>query len=293
MKYQRLTKECIHCLISKFSKINAENNNPELEMEYLQKFLKILSSAKPEQSAPELVEEISKLHKDLFGISDSFSDLKKHFNNLLLSMEDEIKANVKKSENRLKTAVKYAMMGNYIDFGAVDNVNEETLFEHINNAENIEINKEEFSIFENELSKAGKLVFLTDNCGEIVFDKILIETVKELYPSLEIKVIVRGFPVLNDVTMEDVSEVGLDKIVPVFDNGSQVAGTCLHKISQTARDIIDQADIIISKGQGNFETLRGAEKNIYYIFMCKCELFAKRFKVPVFSGMFINDLRME
>ena len=88
----------------------------------------------------------------------------------------------------------------------------------------------------------------------------------------------------NDVTLADAKEVGLDKIVPVLDNGTDIPGTQLDKISVDAKRAVDSADLIISKGQGNFETLYGCGKNIYYIFLCKCDLFVRRFAMPRFSG---------
>ena len=108
-------------------------------------------------------------------------------------------------------------------------------------------------------------------------------------PNAQITVIVRGKPVLNDVTIEDAIQVGLTDIVNVIGNGSEIAGTYLEDISEEAKNVIDDADVILAKGQGNFETLRMCEKNIYYIFMCKCEMFAKRFQVPKYYGMLISD----
>ena len=132
-------------------------------------------------------------------------------------------------------------------------------------------------------------MYLTDNCGEIVMDKLLIEEIQKLNQKAEVTVIVRGLPVLNDVTMEDAIQVGLTEMVNVIGNGSEIAGTYLEDISEEAKNVIDDADVILAKGQGNFETLRMCGKNIYYIFMCKCEMFAKRFQVPRYYGMLIND----
>ena len=94
---------------------------------------------------------------------------------------------------------------------------------------------------------------------------------------------------LNDCTIEDAKQIGLDKLVNVYGNGTAVAGTVLEKISPDTKAIIDNADLVISKGQGNFETLHHCGKNIYYLFLCKCEMFAKRFNVQKFTGIFIND----
>ncbi len=119
--------------------------------------------------------------------------------------------------------------------------------------------------FREELSDARSLVYLTDNCGEIVLDKIAVKMLQKLYPHLSITVIVRGEPVVNDATMEDAAMCGLTELVPVIGNGSRVGGTWLPDISEEARQLLDRADVIIAKGQGNFETLNGCGLNIYYL----------------------------
>ena len=193
----------------------------------------------------------------------------------------------------LEQAIMYAMLGNYIDFGAMAKVDEETLNQMLDNTQSIRFEKEELENLRNDLAMAKKVVFLTDNCGEIVFDKLLIKTMSILYPNITIDAIVRGKPVLNDATMDDAKQVGLDLLVNVLDNGTDIAGTCLHKISELAKEKIEQADVVIAKGQGNFETMRYCKKNVYYLFLCKCKLFAERFGVPLYSGMLVNDLRIK
>jgi len=140
-----------------------------------------------------------------------------------------------------------------------------------------------------DLSKAKKLVFITDNCGEIVLDKVLIKSIKNKYPQVEITVMVRGGETLNDATMKDAQEAGMTELVKVIHNGNDIAGTCINKLSEEAVNCMNDADLILSKGQANFETLRGCGKNIYYIFLCKCDMFANRFGVEKYTGMFLND----
>ena len=123
-------------------------------------------------------------------------------------------------------------------------------------------------------------------------DKIFIKTILQEFPQISAEVIVKGNPVLNDATLEDALQIDLNSVVKVSHNSSGMAGTVLGDISDQALKKLDSADIIIAKGQANFETLRHCGKNIYYIFMCKCKLFADRFNLPKFSGMLLNDLRM-
>jgi uncharacterized protein with ATP-grasp and redox domains len=144
-----------------------------------------------------------------------------------------------------------------------------------------------------DLAKARRLVILTDNCGEIVMDKLLTETIHRLYPNLGITVLVRGGEVLNDATMEDAVQIGFDRMegITVLGNGDRLAGTDLTRISPEARAAITEADLILAKGQGNFETLQGCGLNIYYAFLCKCRFFADRFGVPVYTGMLVRERR--
>ena len=146
-----------------------------------------------------------------------------------------------------------------------------------------------FAMLSEDLDKAEELVYLLDNCGEIVADKLLVKVLKEQYPNINITVMVRGVEVLNDAVMEDAEEVGLTKLVKVIGNGNGVAGTQEDLLSREAREAIEKADIIISKGQGNFETIYGGGWNIYYLFLCKCAWFSERFGMERLKGVFINE----
>ena len=116
---------------------------------------------------------------------------------------------------------------------------------------------------------------------------------KEKYPQLDITVIVRGYPVVNDATMEDAEEIGLTDIVKVIGNGSNVGGTWFPGLSNEARTLLEQADVILAKGQGNFETMNDCGLNVYYLFLCKCDLFQRRFHAKELQGMFLNERRIQ
>ena len=120
-------------------------------------------------------------------------------------------------------------------------------------------------------------------------DKVLIDSIKTLCPQVDITVIVRGDDVLNDATLEDAKQTGLTESCRVIGSGNTIAGTYLPELSKEALDAFKAADVIISKGQGNFETLHHSGYNIYHMFLVKCDLFAKDFGVEKFSGMLIND----
>ncbi|MBR6720088.1 MAG: DUF89 family protein [Clostridia bacterium] len=290
MKRTRLNSACIECLIKKHLTAFPDDVKESDKLLYMQRMLGVLSGAREDMSAPEMVEEIDKIKEELFGRGDDYSKIKKHFNALMLKEESSLTSEIEKAKNPFKKALSFAMAANYIDFGAMYKVDEETLKESLYNKKEEDFPETE-KLYQ-DLKKAKHLLYITDNCGEIVADKIFIKEIMREFPSLSVKALVRGKDVLNDATIEDAEDVGLDLIVPVIKNGTGVPGTSIKKLSPEAREAFNEADVIISKGQGNFETLMYSGNNIYYIFMCKCAMFAKRFGVEPLTGMLINDLRM-
>lgn len=285
----RLNPECIPCIINKQIRCYPKEISEESAIEYMQRVLKVIADAPKTTSAPEIIHEIYAIQKEMFGYSRDYSDIKSHFNKLMLDLEPEIRSAVNHAPDTLKAAVQYAMMGNYIDFAAMENVDEQKLREFLDGAQSTPLDANTLESLKRDLSEAKTLVYLTDNCGEIVLDKILISVIRKQYPEIDITVIVRGAPAINDATVEDAIQTGLADMLPVMGNGSDIAGTCLDKLSDEARKKIDAADVLIAKGQANYETLQKSGKNIFYIFMCKCRLFAERFRVPLYQGILANE----
>ncbi len=285
----RLNPACISCLLKNRLEDFPEDTPIEKQIEYMQRVLKSLSETPKSVGAPVIVRTINQIQKEMFGYNKDFTHVKSHFNELMLKKSHDVRKKLNQSEEPLKLAIQYAMTGNYIDFGAMNNVDEEQLGQLLDRASVNPVDEQEYASLKADLEKAENIVYLTDNCGEIVMDKLLIEEIRKRNPNAQITVIVRGKPVLNDATMEDAIQIGLTEMINVIGNGSEIAGTYLEEISEEAKNVIDGADVILAKGQGNFETLRMCGKNIYYIFMCKCEMFSKRFQVPKYYGMLIND----
>lgn len=285
----RWNSECVKCMTRKFLDGCPESASEAERMEYLKHLFAILSSAKPEEGAPVVTYYIEQLQKKMFGVSADFTDIKRAFNELMLSQETRILADIKAADEPLKKAIQYVMCGNYIDFGVLDNVNDDQLLELLSKADTQKIDDTMYHELYTDLSHADQLTYITDNCGEIVLDKLMIQTIKSEFPAIKTDIIVRGMPALNDATMEDAVQTGLTDIANVTGNGTGIAGTFLPKISDEASRIIHNADVLISKGQGNFETLRGCGLNIYYIFLCKCRLFTERFHTKQYEGILTNE----
>ena len=284
-----LSADCTDCLIKRQMEAISEHDDEQLKTRYMNEVLKAIHDADDHLTAPVITAQISKLHKQYFGTSYSFTETKARYNRMLMQKEKHIAARIGAAQDQLLCAMKYARAGNYIDFGAMGYIDDEKLEKLLDSAQEEEINAGEYESFRDDLRKGTHLAYLTDNCGEIVLDKLLIQVIHEQYPHLDITVVVRGMPVLNDATMEDAQEVGLFAMTKVIPNGTEIAGTYLNGITKEARDVITRADLIISKGQGNFETLHGCGLNIYYMFLCKCDWFVKRFHLQRFKGVFVNE----
>jgi len=285
----KVSAECMHCLVKRQADNIKKYPDEEKKAEYLGKVLGIIANNAAEEPAPVLLSHIGRLHEEYFGKPFSFDELKKGYNAMMLEKEAEIRQKIREAADPLALALRFAQIGNFIDFGAMDSVDDGKLMEFLEQAETLPLSEDTYKKFTETLKTARKLVYMTDNCGEIVLDKLLLETIAKMAPHVECTIIVRGEPVLNDATMEDALQVGIENCGKVIPNGTNIAGTYIPWVSAEAKKALDEADILISKGQGNFESLHGCGLNIYYLFLCKCQWFMERFGLPQYSGVFINE----
>lgn len=285
----RWNSHCTQCLLKQHLTNYPDTATEEERLTYIRRLFSILTEIAPGESSPVVVNRILTLQKEMFDQFVDYTDIKKHFNQLMLEQEDWIYADISSATDPIRRALQYVMKGNYIDFGVLSDVNSEKLMELLSQAKDQTIDEQIFEELMQDLTSAKNMVLLTDNCGEIVLDKLLICTIMSQFPDLQIHVIVRGGHALNDATMEDACQVGLPDLVKVISNGTCLQGTYLPDISKEARDLLEQADVILSKGQGNFESLQYCGLNIYYLFLCKCDLFTKRFHTHLYNGILTND----
>jgi uncharacterized protein with ATP-grasp and redox domains len=201
---------------------------------------------------------------------DPFEELKSEYNKIALGLYPSLKTMVGKSQDPLWTATRLAIAGNVIDFGILTSVDIEGATDK---ALNNPLAVDDFEIFKKAISNADTIVYLADNAGEIVFDRLLIETLISF--GKNVTVVVKGGPVINDSTLKDALESGLTRICQVIDNGSDAVGTIVAWTSSTFQDTFNNAQLVISKGQGNFETLIGIQKNIFFLFQSKCNVVSK------------------
>ena len=292
---------CVSCLIKKQIDRYPQNAPREQVLTYMRRLGELMASLPDRTGGPAIMEAITDIRREVFGeaareVEADYSAIKCHFNALMLETvaRQGIFERIMTAADPLRVALGYAMTGNFIDFGAMDSVDETKLATLLADSPGrISPDLPAYADLRADLKTARRLVLLTDNCGEIVLDKLLAETIHRLYPTLSVTVIVRGGEVLNDATMEDALQVGIDRMdgITLLDNGDRMAGTDLTRISAKAHKAITEADLIIAKGQGNYETLGGCGLNVYYAFLCKCDFFASRFGVPVYTGMLVREKR--
>ena len=285
----RLNSDCMSCILKKELEHFPEDLPEDQRLLYKQKVLLLVGNAKPTMSPSEITGKIYEIQKKMFGRQVDYPGIKSFFNNKMMQYAEKTERWIREADDPLLRAIQFSMCGNYIDFGLPEAVEEQKLDQLLRESDQISVGEAMLSEIREELGKARSLVFLHDNCGEIVMDKLLLKEIRRQYPQLELISVVRGREVLNDVTIEDAEEVGLSEVARILPNGDDVAGTCLERISGECLETLEKADVILAKGQGNFETLRGCGYNVFYLFLCKCELFQNRFHVPAFTGMVIHE----
>lgn len=285
----RLNSMCIRCLVDKQEARVAKFKDEDKNASYMKEIAKIIGESDDEASSAYLVYLFNQVYRRYFGEVQDYSEIKKEYNSYVLDLEDELYREILKAEDPLAQSLIYARIGNYIDFGAMQHVEKETFLGLFRDEEKNRLDQNVYEEFLKDCINGKKFLLLADNCGEIVLDKLFLRELKKRFPHLELYVMVRGEEVLNDATMEDAEETGICGVAKVVSNGNGIGGTVEGMLSEEARQTLEQADIIMSKGQANFETLNGCGRNIYYSFLCKCDWFSGRFGVEKNTGMFIRE----
>ncbi|GAB4485644.1 MAG: ARMT1-like domain-containing protein [Thermodesulfovibrionales bacterium] len=214
---------------------------------------------------------------------DPFEKIKAEFNEIALGLYPALKQRVAESADPLWTASRLAIAGNIIDFGIFTSVDIEG---SVSRALAPGISRDDYASFREDLGKARRVLYLLDNAGEIVFDRLLIEEL--CAAGMDVTAVVKGGPVLNDVTIADARQAGIDRVCRVIDNGSDAIGTILEWTSPGFREEMQAAELIVSKGQGNFETLEPSGKRTYYLFQSKCDVVSAELGVAKGSMLLLK-----
>ena len=278
----RVNEACAECL---WDKQKHRSEDPA----YLAEIRQIIDSRREDDSAPYLVYLFQQVYRRHFGALNSYQQVKQEFNDLVLSLEDTIRARIHAAADPLAASLAYARAGNYIDFGAMNHVSGETLLELLDKAQLHDRDLPAYHSLTAQCRTAERFLLIADNCGEIVLDKLFLEQLRAAFPQLRLTVLVRGEEVLNDATAADAVYAGLDRIAAILSNGTSIAGTIYETLPDDAKAALDTADVILSKGQGNYESLTGQGRHVFYALLCKCDLFTSRFVVPRLTGILIEQ----
>lgn len=288
-----LDEECKACLYASQMK-KVERTHGGAALERFRAEVKALCDDPPKAyCAPLLMRDIDGVHRAIFGEGIDYSAEKKAFNSAVLKMEEELFASAMASPDPIAFALSLAAAANYIDFARLSDLDEGSLSYVMNAAARAHIDGQTLSLFKGRLASARTLLYIHDNCGEIVFDKIFIRVMGRLYPQIAFTSLVRGGAIINDATAEDAAYIGLDSCSRVVKSGAAIPGTYLKEVSCEALSLLRQSDVVISKGLGNLETLYGEGYDIFHVFMCKCRHIAERFGSEQWQTAFVHECAVQ
>ncbi|MFA4973972.1 MAG: ARMT1-like domain-containing protein [bacterium] len=282
--------DCIPCFIRQsLDAARMVSGDPAVHERILREVLGWSRDIELSDPPPVLGQRIHKFLRETSGADDPYRAVKDRLNRMAMSLLPGLRDDVESSPDPLAMAVRLAIAGNVIDMGARDSVTEEDVRRSIDDALAGTL-AGDYDRFRRSAAESRSILYLGDNAGEIVFDHLLVEQL----PRGRVTFVVRGSPVINDATLADARATGLDEIVKVIDNGSDAPGTLLEHCSPEFRCCFDDADMIIAKGQGNFESLSEVPRNIFFLFKVKCPVIGGRVGLPVGTNVLLaqSDIRL-
>ena len=287
----RLDSQCILCLLKRHSETAAKYGDEGQVTAFTRDLMHLICAGPVEMSAPFYTPGITKLFTEHFGLADDrFAEEKEASNRYALERFDQLTEMVRAAADPLYAGLQEAILGNYIDFSALQGeVSFEKLDAMLELLHTIEVDRATFEALRADLGRGKELLYLTDNAGEIVFDRVFLEVIRDTFPNLRITVCVRGGPAQNDATRADAQAVGMP--FRVIDNGTRIPGTGLELASEELKTALSAADVILAKGQANVETLLDTDHgyNVYYAFLVKCKRFIDRFGKAKLTPMLVHD----
>ncbi len=279
---------CIPCISKQIMKIaRLVYDDINLQMNLMRFGVNFLGSIDWNKSAIEIVSLLYKELHEKFGIYDPYKDIKVKSNETMLSLIDSLRGYLKRADDPLRVALKLSVAGNIIDYGT------ERTFDAIKTIErvlNTDFYIDDYEILREKLNRSKKILMIGDNAGEIVLDKILVELLRRM--GLEVYYMVRAHPVINDATMEDAIQIGMDKLAKIVELDISGVGRGIRYTE--IEDYMKSFDIILSKGQGNFELFSDLKnENIFFLLMVKCDVISYYINAPIGSSILMSIIRIK
>ncbi|MFW6196285.1 MAG: damage-control phosphatase ARMT1 family protein [Thermoplasmatota archaeon] len=270
--------DCMPCFVRQsLEAARMATDNEEVHREILDKVMKDLRENSLEgKKPPDIADRVHFIVRKLTGGTDPYKEMKEKQNEKALYFYPQLKNIVRDSEDRIYAAVKLAIAGNIIDLGPGHDIN---LEETVKNIIDEELEIDHFYEFKKELDKAENIFYLADNAGEIVFDKVLLEELN----GKNVKFFVKDGPILNDAMREDAEYVGIQELAEIDIVSNGMPGEAPKRDSDEFIEKMSNADLVISKGQGNYEALSEVDRNIFFLLKAKCPVIANDLGVDVGS----------
>jgi hypothetical protein len=269
--------DCIPCFLRQTLEAARQVTGDALVQEQLVRdVLRMTAELDFRQSPPLVGQAIRRRLRELTGVKDPYQAAKSRFNRLAMDALPVLAASVRRAPDPLLAAAKLAIAANAIDMGVAAALSDADILEALHGSAGALFRGDEED-FRKAVAGATDILYLADNAGEIAVDRLLVEQIGPKRVTLA----VRGAPVLNDATLADAHEVGMHELVEVIDNGSDGAGTILSDCSPSFQERFNRADLVIAKGQGNFETLSDVERNIFFLFKVKCPVLSRHVGLPL------------
>ena len=268
-----IDEACIGCIINQSVKVSdAIKASDKLSKELVSTVQDMSKDFSFEQNPPEIASYVYEKMAEIANKTDLYDEVKEHSTQKAISFIPLLKDKLKESENKLLTATKIAVAGNVIDLAAEV---EFDLEDELDKIFHTHFSHNDFDKFSDELGKAKNIVILGDNVGEHIFDYMFVGILKELFPEANYTYMVRGNPIINDVTMKEAQECGFDKLCDLVDSGVNTPGFAYTRANAESKKLFDEADLIISKGMGNYECLSPTHRdNICFLLKVKCGVVA-------------------
>ena len=279
----KINYECLPCLVNQVVKV-ADITKVENREELFHEVFRFFSAVDFQKTNPEIIGETFELLKKYTQNDDPYLQIRNYYNKMFLDMSTTLEEQISQSDNPLESAIKYAIIANIIDFNPIHNNRIENVMEYFKQIDQLELKINQSAELMKDIKAGQKLLYLGDNCGEICLDKLLLKKIKDYNHNMQIYFGVRGKPVVNDSIEADAYNVGIDEYASIISNGDNSLGTVLERTSKEFQAIYSEADIVIAKGQANYESLsEQRDKKLYYLLMTKCSVIANDIGVPVGS----------
>lgn len=281
--HRLLSLECLNCALNQVTSATELAGMPEENrLQLMQQVFEMLARRGIDRNNCEQIEEAYRMATRAIGDEDPYRGVKAEFNRGMMRLWPEVRRRIRADADPLSAAVRCAIAGNLIDLAALGlSVSMDAALRKLDEADRTGMYVDHCARLKAALAKAKTLLVLGDNCGEIALDKLLIETIRALYPDIRAQYGVRGMACVNDVTRDDAAMVGMEEVAEVIDNGDSVLSTLLYRTSPEFNRAFYAADVVIAKGMGNYEGLHACDRgNIWFLMIAKCSVISRMTRAP-------------